>query len=244
MCTPVVYIHKCLYLKSRSMTWFWYQIKAERVLLTMISNTHFYPKFRLFPVLWECIAYFVKGHLQVYKERVLLLKILLQLLTCKCSWIPKIKVWIKGLSLNKIAFFALLESLSQICNFWMLFNFVFIINVYYQFVVFMSGFKTFELGCCITDSNVLFVLLSVDVVFLLSIEVMSSREVNKNNFTGWAILSICAQKSRKIINWVGRLWFLSIPTQIIFPWKFWELLGMSLFQCYRWLQNTGFHAKA
>ena len=37
---------------------------------------------------------------------------------------------------------------------------------------------------------------------------MGNKEVNKNNtFTGWAILNIFAQKSRKIINWVGSFQF-------------------------------------
>ena len=33
------------------------------------------------------------------------------------------------------------------------------------------------------------------------------REVNKNNFTGWTILNIFAQKSKKIINWVDSFQF-------------------------------------
>ena len=45
-------------------TWFWYKVKAKRVLLTMISKTHFIKKYHLKPVLWSasqllCITIFI-----------------------------------------------------------------------------------------------------------------------------------------------------------------------------------------
>ena len=45
------------------------------------------------------------------------------------------------------------------------------------------------------------------------------REVNKNDLTGWAILNIFVQKSRKIINWVGSLqfWAPLIPSNVFSP---------------------------
>ena len=65
-----------------------------------------------------------------------------------------------------------------------------------------------------------------------------AREVNKNNLLGGQFLIFC-QKSRKIINWVGSLHFLSGLTQIMcFPQK---LRDVSPFQCGQLIHNVGFH---
>ena len=57
-------MHKWSYLKKYEE----YQIKAESVLLTMISKAHFTQKCHLFSVLWECITYMLSG-IFVYKSR-------------------------------------------------------------------------------------------------------------------------------------------------------------------------------
>ena len=51
------YTHMIIFQKIGVWTWFWYQMKAKSVLLTITATTHFTQKVTHFlAVLWECIT--------------------------------------------------------------------------------------------------------------------------------------------------------------------------------------------